>query len=235
MKTKLSIAALLLGGCLMPAAYAATSSSSAVPANTNETPGATIKDNGRADRSHRSEHPIDDSMITTKVKGKLLGDKQTRLDNIEIETVNGVVNLTGSSPSKSNASRAVALAKQVQGVKSVKNNITIDPTNAARAKDNTDQRKNTVAESGVPASGAKSGSGGKRSDQPMKDTEITTKVKAKFVEDKTVSAMDIHVKTVNGVVQLTGNAKSRDEATKAAEIARGTEGVKSVKNNIKVM
>ncbi len=235
MKTKLTIAALILGGCLTPVAYSATSTPSAVPPNANETPGATIKDNGRADPSHRSAHPVDDSMITTKVKGKLIGDKQTRKDNIEIETVNGVVNLTGSSTSKANASRAVSLAKQVAGVKSVKNNITIDPSNAAAARDSTDQRKNTVAESGVPATKSNSGSGGSRSEQPVKDTEITTKVKAKFVEDKTVSATDIHVKTVNGVVQLTGNAKSKDESAKAAEIARSTEGVKSVKNNIKVM
>lgn len=233
MKTKLSIAALVLGGCLMPAAYAATSTQSAVPPNTNETPGATIKDNGRADPAHRSEHPVDDSLITTKVKGKLIGDKQTRKDNIEIETVNGVVNLTGSAASKSNASRAVSLAKQVKGVKSVKNNIQIDPANTARSRDSVDtyEKRSTTAS----AAGSKSGSGGSRSDQPVKDTEITTKVKAKFVEDKTVSAMDIHVKTVNGVVQLTGNAKSKDEASKAAEIARATEGVKSVKNNIKVM
>ena len=121
-KNSLSIAALVLSGCLMSAAYAA-STTTAVPPNANETPGATIKDNGRADPAHRSEHPVDDSLITTKVKGKLLGDKQTRKDNIEIETVNGVVNLTGSAASSANAARAVSLAKQVKGVKSVKNNI----------------------------------------------------------------------------------------------------------------
>ena len=233
MKTAFSIAALVLGGWLVPGAYAATSTPSAVPPNVNETPGGAIKDNGRANPEHRSQHPVDDSLITTKVKGKLIGDKQTRKDNIEIETVDGVVNLTGSAASKANAARAVALAKQVKGVKSVKNNIEIDAANTAAARDSVDtyNKRSTTAS----AASTKTGSGGGRSDQPLKDTEITTKVKAKFVEDKAVSALDIHVKTVNGVVNLTGNAKNKEESAKAAEIARGTEGVKSVKNNIKVM
>ena len=234
MKTSLSIAALMLSSLLPAAAYSATTTQSAVPPNTNETPGATIKDNGRADPSHRSAHPVDDSLITTKVKGKLVGDKQTRKDNIEIETVDGVVTLTGTAASKSNASRAVSLARQVKGVKSVKNNVQIDAANTAASRDSVDtyEKKSTTASADKSATRTASTS---KSNQPVKDTEITTKVKAKFLEDKTVSATDIHVKTVNGVVQLTGNAKSRDEASKAAELARETDGVKSVKNNIKVM
>ncbi len=45
------------------------------------------------------------------------------------------------------------------------------------------------------------------------DTSITTKVKAKFAEDKTVSAMAIQVETLKGTVQLSGFAKSLDEKT----------------------
>ena len=235
MNIKLSIAALVLGGCLLPVAGYTADTATAVPPNANETPGATIKDNGRADPAHRSAHPVDDSLITTKVKGKLVGDKQTRKDNIEIETVNGVVNLTGSATSKANASRAVSLARQVKGVTSVKNNIQIDAANTSASRDSVDTyEKKSTAGSNTSHSTTASASAGK-SDQPVKDTTITTKVKAKFLEDKTVSATDIHVKTVNGVVQLTGNAKSRDESSKAAELAREVNGVKSVKNNIKVM
>jgi hyperosmotically inducible protein len=57
------------------------------------------------------------------------------------------------------------------------------------------------------------------------DATITTKVKAKFAEDKTVSAMAIQVETLKGTVQLSGFAKSLDE--KAA-------GVADVKNDIVV-
>lgn len=66
------------------------------------------------------------------------------------------------------------------------------------------------------------------------DATITTKVKAKFVEDPTVKAMDIKVNTYKGVVQLSGFAHTMAEAEKAAQIARNTSGVKSVKNDIRL-
>ena len=64
---------------------------------------------------------------------------------------------------------------------------------------------------------------------------ITTKIKAEFANDKQVSAMSIKVDTDKGVVKLSGNAKSKDEADKAASIAKNTKGVVSVKNDIQVM
>ncbi|MBN8637008.1 MAG: BON domain-containing protein [Anaerolineae bacterium] len=70
--------------------------------------------------------------------------------------------------------------------------------------------------------------------QYVDDTTITTRVKAKFAEDSTVSAMAISVETLKGVVQLSGFAKSMAERSKAEELARGTPGVASVKNDIVV-
>jgi hyperosmotically inducible protein len=67
------------------------------------------------------------------------------------------------------------------------------------------------------------------------DTVITTKVKAEFAKDKTVSASDIKVDTdSNGMVQLSGTAKSQAEADEAVRIAKGVKGVTSVKNDIVV-
>lgn len=66
------------------------------------------------------------------------------------------------------------------------------------------------------------------------DTAITTAVKAKFVEDKSVDATAIKVETLNGTVQLSGFAKSGTEKSKAGELARNTKGVRSVKNDISV-
>ena len=66
------------------------------------------------------------------------------------------------------------------------------------------------------------------------DSVITTKIKTDFATDKQVSAMNIKVDTEKGVVTLSGNAKSKDEAEKAASIAKNTKGVVSVKNNIQV-
>ena len=66
------------------------------------------------------------------------------------------------------------------------------------------------------------------------DTAITTAVKAKYVEDKTVAASSISVETLNGTVQLSGFAKSSAEKAQAETIARGVKNVKSVRNDIVV-
>ena len=66
------------------------------------------------------------------------------------------------------------------------------------------------------------------------DAAITTAVKAKFVEDKTVDAGAIKVETLNGAVQLSGFAKSNAEKTQAEAIARNTKGVREVRNNLAV-
>lgn len=68
--------------------------------------------------------------------------------------------------------------------------------------------------------------------QYVDDATITARVKAKFAEDKTVSAMAIGVETLKGVVQLSGFAKTEAERVKAGELARATPGVVSVTNDI---
>ncbi|KOF54362.1 MULTISPECIES: BON domain-containing protein [unclassified Achromobacter] len=66
------------------------------------------------------------------------------------------------------------------------------------------------------------------------DAAITTKVKAAFVADKQLSALDIAVETNNGVTTLTGTVGTAAEADHAAQVTRAIEGVKQVKNDIKV-
>jgi osmotically-inducible protein OsmY len=66
------------------------------------------------------------------------------------------------------------------------------------------------------------------------DATITSKVKAAFVGDKQVSALDIHVTTYKGVVQLSGFADNPDEVQRATELARNVKGVKAVRNNVQL-
>ena len=66
------------------------------------------------------------------------------------------------------------------------------------------------------------------------DVAITTAVKAKFVEDKTVDAGAIKVETLNGTVSLSGFAKSNAEKSQAEYIARNTRGVREVRNSLTV-
>lgn len=66
------------------------------------------------------------------------------------------------------------------------------------------------------------------------DTGITTLIKARMAESKLVSATSISVETLNGVVMLSGFAKSATEKSEAENIARGVKNVKSVKNEIAI-
>ena len=66
------------------------------------------------------------------------------------------------------------------------------------------------------------------------DATLTTRVKAKFAENATVSATAISVETFEGVVQLSGFAKSSEERALAESLAKNTSGVRGVKNVISV-
>ena len=66
------------------------------------------------------------------------------------------------------------------------------------------------------------------------DAGITTLVKSRLFEDKSVAGSSISVETLNGSVMLSGFAKSSQERNTAESIARGVKGVKSVKNEIAV-
>ena len=66
------------------------------------------------------------------------------------------------------------------------------------------------------------------------DTGITTLVKSRFAENKQVDATSIRVETLNGTVMLSGFAKNATEKSTAESIARGVNGVKSVKNEIAI-
>lgn len=62
------------------------------------------------------------------------------------------------------------------------------------------------------------------------DTAISTQVKAALLGDPDVSGTSINVETLRGTVQLSGFAKSAQEAQRAADLARRVSGVKQVIN-----
>jgi hyperosmotically inducible protein len=69
----------------------------------------------------------------------------------------------------------------------------------------------------------------------VKDSAITTKIKAKLAADKMRSLTHVSVDTDrNGMVVLSGTAKSQEDIDRAGAIARETEHVTSVQNNIKI-
>lgn len=66
------------------------------------------------------------------------------------------------------------------------------------------------------------------------DATITTKIKARFIDNKDVDASAISVETLNGTVMLSGFAKNMTEKSMAEKLAREVSGVKQVKNEIAI-
>jgi hyperosmotically inducible protein len=78
------------------------------------------------------------------------------------------------------------------------------------------------------ATAAPNGETAMKSDQPVTDTWITTKVKSELATTDGVKSMDIGVKTIDGVVTLTGVLASDIAVKKAVAAAESVKGVKKV-------
>src|SRR5471032_927813 len=68
---------------------------------------------------------VADSVITTKVKADLVKEPKLKSLDVHVDTVNGVVTLTGFVPSQSEADRAVQVARGVKGVSQVQNTLQV--------------------------------------------------------------------------------------------------------------
>jgi hyperosmotically inducible protein len=91
-----------------------------------------------------------------------------------------------------------------------------------------------VAVSLVSVVGCASGPQKEGTGEYIDDTAITTKVKAAIFNEPTLKSAEINVETFKGVVQLSGFVKERADIDKAATVARGVSGVKSVKNDMRL-
>ena len=70
---------------------------------------------------------IDDSAITASVKTRMLEDERVAGTSITVETLNGTVMLSGFAKSQAEKTAAESIARKVDGVKAVKNQITVRP------------------------------------------------------------------------------------------------------------
>jgi osmotically-inducible protein OsmY len=66
-----------------------------------------------------------DASITAAIKAKMAADEQVKASNIDVDTKNGVVTLNGTVSSKAEADRAVAIANEAEGVKSVTSHLVV--------------------------------------------------------------------------------------------------------------
>jgi hyperosmotically inducible protein len=73
-------------------------------------------------------HYVKDSVITTKVKTKLMTKHMSTLDHVKVDTdADGVVWLSGTAPTKDARDLAGMIAKETEGVRAVKNDIEVVP------------------------------------------------------------------------------------------------------------
>jgi hyperosmotically inducible periplasmic protein len=70
---------------------------------------------------------IDDATITTQVKSRFVENKEVDAASIKVETLNGTVMLSGFAKSAAERSAAEAVARNVNGVKAVKNELAVRP------------------------------------------------------------------------------------------------------------
>jgi len=82
--------------------------------------------------------------------------------------------------------------------------------------------------------GAKASEAASVAQTAIADGSITAKIKAKLALDDTVKARDIHVDYTNGVVTLTGTVATAAERKRAVDLARETNGVRSVTNKLTI-
>jgi osmotically-inducible protein OsmY len=76
-------------------------------------------------RSEGTGEYVDDTVITAKVKTAILGESTLKSTEINVETFKGTVQLSGFVNSQSDVNKAIVVAKNVKGVKSVKNDMRV--------------------------------------------------------------------------------------------------------------
>ena len=181
-----------------------------------------------------------DPGITTAVKSKLAADDLVKAYRIDVDTKDNVVTLSGEVDTPAVKARAVELAKSVDGVANVVDNTTVvagmmPPGGIDDSVATTGDAAKDKADAKTDEAQAKAGDAADRAGDATKDAAVTAAVKTKFLADTTVAGLKIDVDTRNGVVTLTGNVKSQAEKAQAVKLAKETDGVTSVTDNLKIV
>lgn len=145
-----------------------------------------------------------DAGITASVKSELIRKDETKARQINVETENGVVQLSGFVDSQQAKDAATATARDVRGVKSVRNELIVRESDRSLGQTTDD----TVIAAKVK-------------------TELAT-------DASLATARDVKVEVRSGVVQLSGFVPSVSQKQEAEQIARRVAGVKEVRNDIEV-
>ncbi len=174
---------------------------------------------------------VKDGWLVMKVHSEMLDEGVLAGSDIDVDVDKGVVTLQGTVPSEAARSRAIAVAKANDGVKSVVDQLRIAPatrSGAAKAGDKVEG----AAEKTVD----KTGSAANKTGRAIDDGWIKSKIYAQYLADwnTVLDDSDIDVDVKDNVVTLNGRVKSAEAKTKAVAVAKATDGVKSVNDMLKV-
>lgn len=189
-----------------------------------------------------------DAGITTNVKTKLAADDTVKAYQVDVDTRNGVVTLSGDVETTAAKEQAIQIARGTDGVRDVIDQMRVDEAaatagtydlenraerGAAELKEESLEAYDKAKTEGREAAN-KVGDAADKAGAVITDAAITSAVKAKFLVDTTVKGLKIDVDTSGGMVTLNGTVSSRAEADRAMMLARNTDGVKGVHSNLKV-
>ena len=178
---------------------------------------------------------IKDSWITLKVHSQFVPEDALKDSDIDVDTSKGVVMLNGTVASEAGRARAIAIAKATDGVKNVMDHLRVaapaDTTAAMReagrdAADKTKDAAHTTADKTRDVAGT--------TGKAITDGWIKSKIAAQYVTEESLDKSDIDVDVTKGAVALKGAVRTAAAKDRATAIAKGTDGVKSVKNDLKI-
>lgn len=154
-----------------------------------------------------------DSRIVEEINSRLAGDPRLEDADIRVEVHGGSVVLSGRSPTDEGRQAAEEVALQVEGVTQVDNRIS-SPSSAT-----------TIGERSREAL--------KRTEEIASDSWITTKLRSAILADPLTrsSSGTIGIKTVDGVVTLSGTVGTQAEFERVIRIAHDIKGVKQVNSS----
>lgn len=180
------------------------SSEKALAADTVENlPGVTSVNNQIIVKSEYPEHS--DSWIALKIRSHLLVKANVSATSTTVAVHDGVVTLGGTAANAAQKELTAVYAKDIEGVKSVKNDIVI-----------------------------KDKAAGPMVSENIDDASITSQVKYALLTHKSTSALKTKVSTTDGVVRVTGDAGSEAEKSLVTKLAQDVRGTKSVTNDMLV-
>ena len=198
----------------LPLFVAATASASFAQAGaTQPAHGATHE---AKETAKKSGNAVTDGWLTLKVHSQFILEDTLENSDIDVDTKNGVVTLNGTVASAAGKTRAVAIAKATDGVTKVTDNLKVVASDKSAAT--RDATKNTVGTAG----------------KSMTDGWIKSKIAAQYVTEDSLDNSDIDIDVTRGAVVLKGAVRTAAAKERAAAIAKATDGVTGVTNNLKV-